>query len=140
MPMRRKPRQGNFSQRKRNSFIKTIPMELITDIPVRRVSRSRINELREGTHEFGKYVSDHMLVCDYTDGEWKGAQIVPYTNISMSPATLALHYGQTVFESMKAFRMEDGRINIFRTEKHYDRFRRSLERMCMAVPPKDIFI
>lgn len=115
-------------------------MELITDIPIRRVSRSRINELREGTLEFGKYVSDHMLMCDYADGEWKSAQIVPYMNISMSPATLALHYGQTVFEGMKAFRMEDGSINIFRIEKHYDRFRRSLERMCMAVPPKDIFM
>jgi branched-chain amino acid aminotransferase len=55
------------------------------------------------------------------------------------PATLAFHYGQTVFEGMKAFRMSDGRANIFRLDKHYDRFVRSLERMCMALPPKEIF-
>ena len=52
---------------------------------------------------------------------------------------MALHYGQTVFEGMKAFRMEDGSINIFRIEKHYERFVKSLERMCMAVVPKEIF-
>jgi branched-chain amino acid aminotransferase len=51
-----------------------------------------------------------------------------------------LHYGQTVFEGMKAFSMTDGRTNIFRIDRHYERFVKSLERMCMAVPPKEIFI
>jgi branched-chain amino acid aminotransferase len=90
--------------------------------------------------EFGKYVSDHMLVCDYHDGEWQQAQIVPYANLSMAPSSLALHYGQTVFEGMKAFRMVNGDINVFRIEKHYERFVRSLERMCMAIVPRQIFI
>ena len=63
-----------------------------------------------------------------------------FANLSLSPATLALHYGQTVFEGMKAFRMHDGRINVFRIERHYERFGKSLERMCMAIPPKDVFI
>ncbi len=49
-----------------------------------------------------------MLVADYYKGEWHDAQIVPYANLSLSPSTLALHYGQTVFEGMKAFRMQDG--------------------------------
>lgn len=80
-----------------------------------------------------------MLLCDFTDGKWKTPQIVPYANLSLSPTALALHYGQTVFEGMKAFRMHDGRINIFRMEKLYERFVRSLERMCMAVVPKEIF-
>ncbi|MEO6252521.1 MAG: branched-chain amino acid aminotransferase, partial [Ferruginibacter sp.] len=73
-------------------------------------------------------------------GEWRQPQIVPYANLALSPSALALHYGQTVFEGMKAFRMHDGHINIFRMEKHYDRFVKSLDRMCMAVPPKEIFI
>ena len=60
--------------------------------------------------------------------------------LSLSPSTLALHYGQTVFEGMKAFRTDDGHINIFRMEKHYNRFVKSLERMCMAVLPKEIFV
>jgi len=53
-----------------------------------------------------------MLICDYANGEWNTPQIVPFANLSMNPATLALHYGQTVFEGMKAFRMEDA-VSIF---------------------------
>jgi branched-chain amino acid aminotransferase len=114
-------------------------MELVTEIPVHKTNHSRINEVDFDNLEFGKYIADHMLVCDYAAGVWKESQIVPYANLSLSPSALALHYGQTVFEGMKAFRMDDGSINIFRMEKHYDRFVRSLERMCMAVVPKEIF-
>lgn len=115
-------------------------MEIIADIPVSKTRHSRLLEVDFDCLEFGKYISDHMLVCDYAKGEWKEPQIVPYANLSLSPSALALHYGQTVFEGMKAFRMADGSINIFRMEKHYDRFVRSLERMCMAVVPKEIFV
>lgn len=114
-------------------------MELLTDIEVRKTTHSKIHEVDFENLEFGKYTSDHMLVCDYANGEWESPMIVPLTNLSLHPATLALHYGQTVFEGMKAFRMHDGRINIFRIEKHYERFVRSLDRMCMAAPPKEIF-
>jgi len=115
-------------------------MELTATIPIRRTTHSRISEVDFDQLEFGKYVSDHMLICDFTNGAWQAPQILPYTNLSMSPSTLALHYGQTVFEGMKAFRMDDGRINIFRMERHYERFCRSLERMCMQVLPKEIFV
>ncbi len=115
-------------------------METITAIPVVKTRHSKIREVDFDHLEFGKYISDHMLVCDYANGEWRSPQILPYTNLSLSPAALALHYGQTVFEGMKAFRMEDDRINIFRMDKHYDRFVRSLERMCMTVIPKEIFV
>ena len=113
---------------------------MLTDITIRKTNHSRINEADFDNLEFGKYVADHMLLCDYANGEWHQPLIVPFANLSLSPATLALHYGQTVFEGMKAFRMLDGRINIFRIEKHYDRFVKSLERMCMVPPPKEIFI
>jgi branched-chain amino acid aminotransferase len=115
-------------------------MELTLDIPVRKTTYSKLKDVDFKNLEFGKYVADHMLVCDYANAEWHTAQIVPFANLSLSPTTLALHYGQTVFEGMKAFRMHDGRINIFRMEKHYDRFLRSLDRMCMPRVPKDIFI
>ncbi|HVE61490.1 MAG TPA: branched-chain amino acid aminotransferase [Chitinophagaceae bacterium] len=115
-------------------------MEAIETISVRRTTRSKIGDVDFENLEFGKYVSDHMLVCDYADSEWSRPQIVPFANLALSPTTLALHYGQTVFEGMKAFRMADGNINIFRTEKHYERFVKSLERMCMAIVPKEIFI
>jgi branched-chain amino acid aminotransferase len=114
-------------------------MQTLTGIAVRKAIHSGITEVDFNQLEFGKHVSDHMLVCDFKDGEWHRPHIVPFANLSISPSALALHYGQTVFEGMKAFRMDDGRINIFRLNRHYDRFARSLERMCMAVPPRDVF-
>ncbi len=120
-------------------------MELTVGIPLRKTSHSKLNSVDFNHLEFGKYVSDHMLLCDYADDEWKTPQVVPFAHLSLSPTTLALHYGQTVFEGMKAFKMsavpggQDGRINIFRMEKHYDRFLKSLDRMCMPPIPKDIF-
>lgn len=114
-------------------------MELMMEIPVRKTTRPGIHEVDFSHLEFGKYVSDHMLECDYKDGAWHNPHILPFSNLSLSPTTLALHYGQTVFEGMKAFRMHDGRVNIFRIDRHYQRFVKSLERMCMAVIPEDIF-
>jgi len=113
--------------------------EATLDIQIRKTSHSRIHEVDFNHLEFGKHISDHMLVCDFRDGEWHDPLIVPFANLSLSPATLGFHYGQTVFEGMKAFRMDDGRVNIFRMDKHYNRFVRSLERMCMAVVPREIF-
>ncbi|MFT3681441.1 MAG: branched-chain amino acid aminotransferase [Ferruginibacter sp.] len=116
-------------------------MELTTtQISVRTTMHSKLKEVDFNDLGFGKYIADHMLVCDYADGGWHSPQIVPFANLSLSPTTLALHYGQTVFEGMKAFKTKDGHINIFRIEKHYERFVKSLQRMCMAVIPKDIFI
>jgi branched-chain amino acid aminotransferase len=115
-------------------------METITAIPVRKTTHSRLKEADFSNLGFGKHIADHMLVCDYANGGWHTPQIVPFANLSLSPTTLALHYGQTVFEGMKAFKMKDGSINIFRMEKHYERFSKSLQRMCMAVVPKEIFI
>ncbi|GAB2811661.1 branched-chain amino acid transaminase [Ferruginibacter profundus] len=114
-------------------------MELTVDIPVQKTRHSKLQDVDFKNLEFGKYVADHMLLCDYANGEWQMPQVVPFANLSLSPTTLALHYGQTVFEGMKAFKMKDGRINIFRMDKHYDRFLKSLDRMCMAPIPKEIF-
>jgi branched-chain amino acid aminotransferase len=115
-------------------------MELIAEIPVTKTLYSKIDEVDFNQLEFGKYFSDHMLVCDYRNGQWQTPEIVPYGNMMMSPSTLALHYGQTIFEGIKAFRMADGRINIPRIEKHHERFVKSAERMCMALIPKEIFV
>lgn len=88
---------------------------------------------------FGTVPTEHMFIAEYKDGQWSNARITPFGNLSMSPLALCLHYGQTVFEGMKAFRMDDGHINIFRVDKHYDRFIKSLDRMCMPAVPKDMF-
>ena len=89
--------------------------------------------------EFGAVISDHMFVSNYENGKWINPKVVPYENLSLNPATLALHYGQSVFEGMKAFKMQDGSVSIFRIEKHLDRFNKSLDRMCMPTIPADLF-
>ncbi|GIV37535.1 MAG: branched-chain-amino-acid transaminase 1 [Cyclobacteriaceae bacterium] len=104
-------------------------------IPVTRTGKSRLSETDFNRLEFGKYISDHMLLCAWKEGAWQQPEIVPYGPVSFTPAMLALHYGQAVFEGMKAYRMADGRITIFRPDMHAERFNRSLQRM--AMPPMD---
>jgi branched-chain amino acid aminotransferase len=113
---------------------------LTTSIPVQRVSKSRIKEVDFNNLEFGKYIADHMVVADFKDGKWHEPTIVPYGDMLMSPAMLSLHYGQAIFEGMKAFYTNDGSINIFRPHKHHARMNRSLDRMVMPQVSEEMFI
>jgi branched-chain amino acid aminotransferase len=115
-------------------------MELTDEIIVQKTTQSRLQEVDFNKLGFGNYVADHMLICNYSNEQWETPQIIPFGNLSLSPTTLALHYGQSVFEGLKAFRLEDGRINLFRVQKHYERMVRSLNRMCMPPVPEEIFI
>ncbi len=89
---------------------------------------------------FGKIPTEHMFIAEYRDGAWHDARITPFGALTLSPLALGLHYGQTVFEGMKAFKTADGRVNIFRPEKHHERFLKSLSRMCMPAVPYQLFI
>ncbi|HEY5748361.1 MAG TPA: branched-chain amino acid aminotransferase [Chryseolinea sp.] len=106
----------------------------------KRIAKSRISEVDFNNLEFGKYISDHMLMVDYVNGKWQEPSILPFGDIMMSPAMLSLHYGQSVFEGMKAFRNKNGDICIFRPQKHSDRLNKSLARMCMPEIPEELFI
>lgn len=108
-------------------------------VPVSRVYQTRLGEVDWDNLEPGRHVSDHMLVCDYTGGKWQQPEIVPYGPFSLLPTSLAFHYGQTIFEGMKAFRTEDGRVQIFRPDKHYERLTRTAERLCMPVVSPELF-
>ena len=114
-------------------------MEAVSEIILRPTMASKIDAVDWEHLEFGKYVSDHMFLCTYKKGDWQEPQIIPFQNISLSPTALALHYGQSIFEGMKAFRMKDGSINIFRIEKHHHRLNKSLDRLCMPVVPFHLF-
>lgn len=114
-------------------------MEATLDIPVKRIKESAVGKIDWENLVFGNSVSDHMFICRYKNGEWGDAQIEPFRDLSLSPATLALHYGQSVFEGMKAFRMQDGAINIFRLDRHHQRLNASMERMCMPAIPYELF-
>ncbi len=89
--------------------------------------------------DFGKYMSDHMLVATWSGGKWSNATIKPYGNLELAPTTLALHYAQSVFEGMKAYRMSNGDISIFRMDRHLKRLNISLERMCMPEMDAQLF-
>lgn len=90
---------------------------------------------------FGTYFTDHMVVIDWTEDEgWHAARVVPYAPIAMDPATSVLHYGQAIFEGLKAYRHADGSVATFRPEMNAARFRRSAERMAMPELPDQLFL
>lgn len=112
----------------------------ITPIRTQRTTASRLGTLDTGQLEFGKLFSDHMFVVDYRDGEWQDAQIVPYGDITVSPANSALHYGQAIFEGMKAYAQADGSVALFRPLDNWARLNASAERMCMPTIPEEVFM
>jgi len=110
------------------------------DIQVTKTAKSKIGELDFNNLPFGKYFTDHMLEVDYANGEWGKVSIRPYGNLSLSPALAALHYGQSIFEGIKAYKDREGNPYIFRPYDNFKRFNISAERMCMPAVPEDIFI
>lgn len=109
-------------------------------IQVERVKQSRISQVDFADLPFGKIYTDHMFMADYRDGEWKNFRIVPYGHISISPATPALHYGQSIFEGMKAMKSPTGEVLIFRAADNWMRLNISGERMCMPHVPEELFM
>lgn len=110
------------------------------NIEVTKVEQTRLTVTDFSQLPFGKVFTDHMFLCDYEDGAWKNPRIVPYGPIPMSPAISALHYGQAIFEGIKAYRQPDGKISIFRADKNFLRFNKSARRMAMAEVPEEIFM
>ena len=110
------------------------------EIPVTRVKRSRLAEMDFDNLPFGKYFTDHMLEADYADGEWKKVSIRPYQPIAFEPSLMALHYGQSIFEGIKAYKLKNGDAVIFRPYDNLRRFNISAERMEMPAVTEDIFI
>ena len=109
-------------------------------IEIERVKRSRLLQTDFDNLPFGKVYSDHMFLADFKDGEWKNSRILPYGNISVSPATPAIHYGQSIFEGMKAYHAKTGDVLVFRPSDNLKRLNISAERMCMPAVPEDLFM
>jgi len=109
-------------------------------IKVRKVEKSRIQELDLNNIQFGKLYADHMLVAHYENGEWKQPEIVPFDSLSLSPATTFMHYGQAIFEGVKAYKNQEGEPVIFRPYDNWKRMNRSAERMGMPAVPEEIFV
>jgi len=110
------------------------------DITVTKTEQTRLTVTDFSQLPFGKVFSDHMFIAEYENGEWTNLQVLPYGPILMSPAISALHYGQAIFEGMKAYRLADGKDSVFRAEKNFERFNKSATRMAMPSIPEDIFM
>jgi branched-chain amino acid aminotransferase len=107
---------------------------------IHQTETSRLTQVDFDNLEFGRVFSDHMFVMEYEDGKWQRGKIEPYGPFTMSPATMVFHYGQAIFEGMKAYRSESGEVTLFRPGKNIARFNKSATRMCMPTVPEDIFM
>lgn len=110
------------------------------EIDIKKVDKSRINEVDFDNIPFGKVYSDHMFVADFKDGKWQNLRIEPYAPLSLSPASSVIHYGQSIFEGLKAYKDKDGNPVIFRPDKNIERMNISAERMCIPHIPEDMFM
>ena len=110
------------------------------DIEIIKNNESKLDDLDFDNIPFGNVFTDHMFVVDYIDGEWQSPQIQPFDSVGLHPATMALHYGQAIFEGMKASITSDGVPMLFRPEEHVLRLNNSAQRLCMPKIPKEIFL
>lgn len=110
------------------------------DFNITKVERSKLNDINLENIPFGKYFTDHMLEVDYEDGEWKTPEIKPYQPMLLEPSLAAIHYGQSIFEGIKAYKNPAGEAQIFRPEDNFERFNISAERMQMPTVPSEIFM
>ncbi|MRI02034.1 branched-chain amino acid aminotransferase [Kriegella sp. EG-1] len=110
------------------------------DIQIKKAKSSKIGQVDFNNLAFGSIFSDHMLVCDFKNGAWEAPKIVPYGPISLQPSAKIFHYGQSIFEGMKAYKDEEDTIWLFRPKDNHARFNISASRMAMPEIPEDYFM
>jgi len=115
-------------------------MNKTIDIQIKTTTNSKLPGTNFENLAFGQVMSDHMFVADYKDGEWKNFSIEPYAPLSLNPANATLHYGQSVFEGLKAYKNENGEILLFRADANQKRLNESAKRMCIPEVPEEIFM
>lgn len=108
-------------------------------IDIRKVEKSRVDQVDFDNLVFGNIFTDHMFECDYKDGVWHNPTIRPYGPLTLSPAAKVFHYGQAVFEGMKAFKDDEGKIWLFRPEENYKRINKSSKRLAIPEFPEELF-
>lgn len=115
-------------------------MTTLEDFKVTKTMKSKLSSIDYNNLTFGKHFTDHMLVAEYSNGEWESVSIIPYQPITIDPSCAALHYGQAIFEGVKAHRNQKNEVCIFRPYENFKRFNVSASRMEMPGVPEDIFI
>ena len=112
----------------------------MNNITVEKTKTSKIHDVDFENLSFGSTYTDHMLVCDFENGEWKAPKIVPYQPITLDPSAKIFHYGQSIFEGMKAYKDEDDKIWLFRPLENYKRLNKSAERLAIPELPEAYFM
>lgn len=115
-------------------------MKSILTFPVQKIVKSKLSATDFSNLVFGQTISDHMFVADFKNGEWSDLRIEPYAPLSLNPANATLHYGQSIFEGMKAYRTPEGKISVFRASSNWKRLNESAVRMCMPELPEEVFM
>lgn len=110
------------------------------EIDIVKVNASKINEIDFENLAFGNVFTDHMLLCDFRDGKWQKPTIKPYEPFLIDPSAKVFHYGQAIFEGMKAYKDESDDVWLFRPDENFKRFNASAKRMAMPEVPEDIFL
>ena len=106
---------------------------------INRIEKSRIDSVDFENLTFGKIFTEHMVISKHKNGEWSSGEIKPYENISISPSSRALHYGQAIFEGMKCFKSEQDELFLFRPKENFKRFNKSSIRLAIPEIQEDIF-
>jgi branched-chain amino acid aminotransferase len=109
-------------------------------IAIERAAQSKLAAIDLNNLQFGRTFTDHMLVATYDEGAWQDVKIQPYGALAMSPSISALHYGQAVFEGMKAYKNAAGEALLFRPHANHARINQSAARLCMPPIPEEVFI
>jgi branched-chain amino acid aminotransferase len=112
----------------------------ISEIKILKSPSTKINEIDFENLTFGNTFTDHMLICDFRNGNWEQATIKPYEPFTIDPSAKVFHYGQAIFEGMKAYKDEAGDVWLFRPDQNFERFNKSAVRMAMPEVPEEIFI
>lgn len=113
---------------------------MVNNISVEKATTSKINEVDFDNLSFGSVYTDHMLVCDYVNGAWRSPKVVPYQPISLDPSAKIFHYGQSIFEGMKAYKDESGKTWLFRPLENHKRLNKSAQRLAIPELPESHFM
>ena len=115
-------------------------LDIQSEIDIVKVASSKINEVDFENLAFGNVFTDHMLICDFKDGKWGRPIIKAYEPFLLDPSAKVFHYGQAIFEGMKAYKDNKDDIWLFRPDENYERFNKSAVRMAMPEVPQSVFI
>lgn len=106
---------------------------------VEKVKTSKISQVDFNNLPFGEIFTDHMFICDYKNGSWETPRIIPYQPLVLAPSARVFHYGQAVFEGMKAYKDDEGGVWLFRPDENYKRINISSKRLAMPEFPEEYF-